>query len=154
MSPPTSTSEPKVRDACSKLKWKLRTRSDGAQKNSPYPIMEAQAAPSDSPQKLGRRASSAMTSSNEGSQAGVPAPVPAARSASMGGGSSAPRSGSRTVNFNTGVSRSPASPTMKNAMRQLMTLVMKPPNTMPRAAPMGMPNEYALNARARSLGGK
>jgi hypothetical protein len=75
--------------------------------------MEADAAPSDNPQKLGLRASTAMTSSNVG-----------ARAAAAGTGSSAPRSGSRTVNLSSGVSTRPASPTMKNAMRQFTTLVM------------------------------
>ena len=80
--------------------------------------MEAQAAPSDNPQKLGFRASTAMTSGKEG------AATAAARSASTRGGSSAPRLGSRTVNFSSGVIKRPASPTMKNAIRQLMRLVM------------------------------
>ena len=63
--------------------------------------MEAQAAPSDNPQKLGLAARArAMTSSKEGGCAGRDG---SGRSWSVRTGSSAPRSGSRTVNFSSGV---------------------------------------------------
>src|SRR5450755_997201 len=107
--------------------------------------MDEQDAPSDSPQKLGVRASTAMTSSREGLTAS---------SRPAGVKSSAPRWGSAIVNLSRGVINNPARPTMKNAMRQLIRLVMYPASTMPAALPMGMPKEYTLNARARSLGGK
>ena len=58
------------------------------------------------------------------------------------------------MSFSSGVIKIPASPTIKKAMRQLMRLVMYPPNAMPTALPMGMPKEYTLKARARSLPGR
>ena len=43
---------------------------------------------------------------------------------------------------------------MKNAMRQLIQWVIKPPSTMPTALPIGIPKEYTLKARARCRCGK
>src|ERR1700722_5777248 len=117
--------------------------------------MEAQAAPRDNPQKLGLRASTVITWSNEGASAALPEltmlAAPDARAEQAGARSRPPRGGSRTVSFRSGVIRRPASPTMKKAIRQLIRLVMKPPSAIPTALPMGMPKEYTLNARARSL---
>src|ERR1700722_7046184 len=112
--------------------------------------MDAQAAPSDNPQKLGLRASRAMTSSkDEEPPAGTD---PSSRG--MRNLSNAPRRGSRTVSFSSGVIKSPARPTMRKAMRQLMRLGLNAPKAIPAGVPMGFLKEYALKARARSLLGK
>src|SRR5271168_2910521 len=97
--------------------------NDGAQKNNPYPIVDAQEAPRESPQKLGLRASAATTPNKVGVVATSRGTVSPARTAPACAASIAPRTGSRTVNFSSGVIRSPDRPTMKNAMRQLMRLV-------------------------------
>ena len=73
-----------------RLSAKLRTKNDGIQKNSPYPIIEHVAAPSDRAQKLGFRARCEATCDNEGRS-----PAPAHSSASRAGSRTLPQQGNQ-----------------------------------------------------------
>jgi len=110
-------------------------------KNNPYPIMEAEAAPSDNPQKLGLRASTAMTWSKGGGDDPVDARggvlgVGTHCGGVLGIGALGRASGVDALKIERAALRfahrefqqrrdqEAREPTMKNAMRQLMRLVM------------------------------